>query len=129
MTAIGKLAAISLDADNPAELGDFYVRLLDAEVTFTSDTFVALQCPGILLTIQRVDDYRAPDWPTGAVPKQMHLEIAVSAKTTDALDDVEAQAVALGAVKAADQPSPDRWRVLLDPAGHPFCITGLIPGF
>jgi hypothetical protein len=38
MTAIGKLAAISLDADNPAELGDFYVRLLDAEVTFTSDT-------------------------------------------------------------------------------------------
>jgi hypothetical protein len=25
------------------------------------------------------------------------------------------------------QPSPDRWRVLIDPAGHPFCLTTLIP--
>jgi hypothetical protein len=38
-----------------------------------------------------------------------------------------AEALALGAAKANTQPSPDRWRVLLDPAGHPFCITTLIP--
>ncbi|MGZ4735335.1 MAG: hypothetical protein ACXV8R_07005 [Acidimicrobiia bacterium] len=25
------------------------------------------------------------------------------------------------------QPSPELWRVLVDPAGHPFCITTLIP--
>jgi hypothetical protein len=24
-------------------------------------------------------------------------------------------------------PAPDRWRVLLDPAGHPFCLTTQIP--
>ncbi len=35
---------------------------------------------------------------------------------------------AIEATKAGEQPSPDGWRVLLDPAGHPFCVTTLIPG-
>nr|WP_239484602.1 VOC family protein [Streptomyces sp. CS081A] len=30
---------------------------------------------------------------------------------------------ALGATVPADQPRPDLWRVVLDPAGHPFCLT------
>ena len=30
--------------------------------------------------------------------------------------------LAVGAVKASVQPSPDWWRVFLDPAGHPFCL-------
>jgi hypothetical protein len=30
-------------------------------------------------------------------------------------------------VRADVQPSPDRWRVLLDPAGHPFCLSVQIP--
>jgi len=25
------------------------------------------------------------------------------------------------------QPSPARWRVLIDPAGHPFCISNQMP--
>jgi hypothetical protein len=36
-------------------------------------------------------------------------------------------AVALGAVEAAHQPSPARRRILLDPAGHPFCLTTQSP--
>ena len=36
-------------------------------------------------------------------------------------------ALALGATRADEQPNPDHWRVLIDPAGHPFCITTLIP--
>lgn len=47
---------------------------------------------------------------------QAHLDIAV--------DDLAAgvsRAVALGAVEAAFQPQDDV-RVLLDPAGHPFCL-------
>ena len=34
-----------------------------------------------------------------------------------------ADAVRLGATEAAHQPMPDVWRVLVDPAGHPFCLT------
>ncbi|USY17364.1 hypothetical protein NE857_18635 [Nocardiopsis exhalans] len=30
----------------------------------------------------------------------------------------------LGAHKPEEQPGGDRWRVLVDPAGHPFCLTG-----
>lgn len=36
-------------------------------------------------------------------------------------------ALRLGARRAAEQPDPDRWRVMLDPAGHPFCLTTQIP--
>ena len=122
MTAIARLAAVSLDSSDPPALATFYRQLLDLEVMFESDDFVALKGAGVLLTMQRVDDHLAPDWPSGAVPKQLHLELAV-----DDLDDAEAQSLALGATKAGTQPAPDRWRVLLDPAGHPFCITTGIP--
>ncbi len=122
MAAIARLAAVSLDSADPAALAAFYRELLDLEVMFESDDFIALQGAGIILTTQRVADYEAPDWPSGPAGKQVHLELAV----TD-LDDSEAKAVAIGAVKPEVQPSPDLWRVLLDPAGHPFCITTLIP--
>lgn len=35
----------------------------------------------------------------------------------------ESRILALGATRAEVQPNPDKWRVLIDPAGHPFCIT------
>ena len=122
MAAIARLAAVSLDSSDPVGLSAFYRELLDLEVFFQTEDFVALKGAGMLLTTQRVVDHRPPDWPSGPVPKQMHLELAV----TD-LDGAEAQALALGAVKAGSQPNPDHWRVLVDPAGHPFCITTLIP--
>jgi len=52
------------------------------------------------------------------VPKQMHFEMAV-----DDLDVAEAAAVKIGATRASSQASPESWRVLFDPAGHPFCIS------
>ena len=122
MTAIARLAAVSLDTSDPAGLSAFYRELLDLETFFASDDFVALKGADILLTMQRVVDHRAPSWPAGEVPKQIHLELAV----TD-LEEAEAAALAIGATKAEAQPNPDAWRVLIDPAGHPFCITTLIP--
>jgi len=56
------------------------------------------------------------------VPKQIHLELAVQD-----LETAEAEALALGATRPDQQPNPEHWRVLIDPAGHPFCITTLIP--
>ncbi|UAL71172.1 hypothetical protein K7396_00775 [Streptomyces angustmyceticus] len=51
-------------------------------------------------------------------PQQAHLDFAV-----DDLDEAEALLLGLGAVKPEHQPGGDRWRVFLDPAGHPFCLT------
>ncbi|WP_159103036.1 MULTISPECIES: VOC family protein [unclassified Streptomyces] len=39
------------------------------------------------------------------------------------LDTAETRLPALGAVRPEPQPLAERWRVLLDPAGHPLCLT------
>jgi hypothetical protein len=122
MTTIGRLGAISLDTDDPATLAEFYQNLLGYEAVFTSDDFIALKGAGSGISVQRVADYVAPDWPENSVPKQMHLDIAVKD-----LDDAQNAAIAIGASRGSSQPSPETWRVLLDPAGHPFCITTMIP--
>ncbi|MFC9897258.1 VOC family protein [Nocardia sp. NPDC127579] len=109
---------MSLDSDDPVGLGHFYRDLLDLSVSFESEELVVLKADGMFLSIERVRDYRRPDWPENTVPKQMHLDLFV----TD-LDESEAAALAIGAERARVQPAPEKWRVLLDPAGHPFCLT------
>ncbi|WP_405146337.1 VOC family protein [Nocardia salmonicida] len=118
MTAIARLGAISLDSGDPHALGQFYRALLDCEIRYESDDVVVLGSKGVMLTIERVADHAPPDWPGNEVPKQMHLDLFVTE-----LDSAEAAAIECGAVKADFQPSPDRWRVLIDPSGHPFCLT------
>jgi catechol 2,3-dioxygenase-like lactoylglutathione lyase family enzyme len=119
---IARLGAVSLDAAEPEPLAAFYRELLGLETMWDSDDFIALRGAGTLITVQRVEDHRPVQWPAGDVPKQLHLELAV-----DDLDAAQAAALELGADLAAQQPSPERWRVLIDPAGHPFCLTVLIP--
>jgi hypothetical protein len=116
------LGAIALDSTDPHGLGQFYRQLLEFEVAYESDELVALRGNGVMLTIERVDDHVPPDWPGNRIPKQMHLDLLVSE-----LDSAEQVAIALGASKPEYQPAPTRWRVLLDPSGHPFCLA-LPPG-
>jgi catechol 2,3-dioxygenase-like lactoylglutathione lyase family enzyme len=122
MTAIARLGAVALDAPDPAQLARFYQDILDLQIIFENPDFVALKGAGVLLTVQRVDDLPAVTWPDGPVDKQIHLDLAV-----DDLDKAEEGVLAAGATKAGVQPAPDRWRVLIDPAGHPFCVTTLMP--
>jgi Glyoxalase-like domain len=111
-----------LDCADPAALASFWAELLGGEVAFSSEDFVAVKTDGIWLSAVRVPDYQAPEWPDGGRPKQIHLDLAV-----DDLDAAEAEAIGLGARRTTEQPAPDRWRVMLDPAGHPFCLSSLIP--
>ncbi len=120
--AVARLGSIALDCAQPAALGAFWAELLGGEIAFTSDAFVAVKTDRVWLAATRVDGYEAPSWPGGATPKQIHLDLAV-----DDLDAAEAEALRLGAMRAVDQPAPERWRVLLDPAGHPFCLSTQIP--
>lgn len=117
-----RLGAVAVDCPDPEQLSAFYKAVLDLELLFSAEDFVALKGAGVLLTFERVDDHQRPTWPAGPVPKQLHLDLTV----TD-LDAEETRIVALGATKAEVQPNPDRWRVLIDPAGHPFCLTILKP--
>jgi len=72
----------------------------------------------LFLGFQRVEGYRAPRWPDQTVPQQIHLDFKV-----DDLDRAEAELLGLGAIKPWHQPTGDKRRVLIDPAGHPFCLT------
>jgi Glyoxalase-like domain len=119
---LARLGGVSLDTDDPRSLAAFWCDLLELEVMFESEDFVALKGAGVLITTQRVTDHQAPDWPETGIPKQIHFELAV----TD-LDAAERRAIELGAVKSETQPNPGVWRVLHDPAGHPFCLTTMIP--
>lgn len=74
------------------------------------------------LAAMAVADYRPPTWPEPDVPKQIHLDLAV-----DDLEAAVAEAIRHGATPAAFQPAPEARRILLDPAGHPFCLTTMIP--
>jgi len=120
--AIGNLASVVLDCDDPRALADFWVQVVGGEIVFQTDDFVAIKTRRIWLATFRVSNYQPPAWPDGQITKQLHLDVSV----TD-LDKAQNLALAIGAQLPEDQPSPDRWRVLLDPAGHPFCLSIQIP--
>jgi hypothetical protein len=121
---VGQLASISFDCPDTDVLAGFYARLLGLEEAFATPDrgVVALAGAGPMLTLMRVDQYVAPSWPEGPQHQQLHLDIAV-----DELDSATDAAVALGATPAKHQPAPEQWRVLLDPVGHPFCLTAVRP--
>lgn len=114
-------------ADAPA-LASFYCRLLGWEITARDgDSWLQARAPagGMALNFQAESWYRPPVWPerTGEQHKMIHFEILVEG--ADRVDDAVARAIEFGAVQADLQPSdrdPGRLRVMLDPAGHPFCL-------
>lgn len=111
---------VVLEAPDANALADFYSRLLGWPVSVTEENGAAIQVPGTssYLSFDSSPDYVPPVWPAaeGNQRMMMHLDIAV--------DDVAAavaDALELGATLAEFQPQEDV-RVLLDPAGHPFCL-------
>jgi hypothetical protein len=113
-----RLGGVGLDCADPGPLSAFWAELLGGEIAFISENVVVVKLDQLLLTAYRVEDYLPPTWPQGPVPKQAHLDLDV-----DDLDQTEKRAVSLGAVRAQSQPDPESYRVFLDPAGHPFCLT------
>jgi hypothetical protein len=115
-----KLTAITLDCPDPLALAAFSQQATGLEPHPESNAEFAglVGTGGLLLGFQRVTGYRAPTWPDQRVPQQLHLDFAV-----DDLDEAEARLLAHGAGRAAEQPDEARWRVLTDPAGHPFCLV------
>jgi hypothetical protein len=116
------LGSVALDCAEPEVLAAFWASLLGGEVAFSSEAFVAVKTDRCWLAAVRIPDYRPPTWPDSRVPKQIHLDLAV-----DDLEQAQAEAIRLGARLAPEQLASDRWRVLFDPAGHPFCLSTQIP--
>src|SRR3954451_13551431 len=114
------LAATVIGAPDPRKLATFYEHLLGWSRVADEPGWVMLKPPGggTGLSFQEEESYAPPVWPAGAGDQQMmaHLDIAV-----DDLTAAVAWAEQAGARVAEFQPQ-DGVRVMLDPAGHPFCL-------
>ncbi len=119
-TPIGRLELVAFDCDDNLALAEFYRSIVGGEVTAydSAPEWVELHTAGGVVAFQHIDDHRPPTWPGGERPQQAHLDIDV-----DDLDVAEGAVLRLGAVKADEQPEPAKWRVYVDPAGHPFCLV------
>ena len=113
-----RLAMITLYWADPGPVSSFWRDLLGWELTYGDDNYAMLQGPSHSLGFGRVEGYEPPTWPNPKGTKQFHFDLAV-----DDIPEAERRAVELGASVPAEQPGKNRWKVLLDPAGHPFCLT------
>lgn len=117
---ISSIIGIAFDCPDADTLADFYVKLTGWQKEISGAEFAALRTPeGILLVFQTVENYTPPVWPwqSGAQQQMAHIDYKV-----DDLRAAEAHALDCGA-KKADVQFYDTSTVMLDPAGHPFCLS------
>ena len=115
---------IVLDSGNSEELSAFYEKLLGwiRMEHSPDDEWIVVHSgkkdssPGLIF--QQVENYARPVWPDapGKQQQMLHLDFHV-----DDLEEGVAHALSCGAVLSEIQ-LENSLRVMLDPAGHPFCI-------
>ena len=112
---------VALDAPDGPALAHFYQQLLGWQLFEESvpwSTLAPSETAGYNLAFTTEEHYVRPVWPTveGQPQMQIHLDFEV-----DDLAEGVAHALSCGAELASYQPQEDV-RVMLDPAGHPFCL-------
>jgi len=126
------VTSVTIGAPDPRELAAFYARMLGWSVVQEYPArpgeppeagWAQVRPPaggvGPRLNFEWEAHYVSPVWPSEADQQQImeHLDIAV----TD-VDEAVAWATSAGAAGLADHQPQDHVRVMLDPAGHPFCF-------
>ncbi|MFI5954225.1 VOC family protein [Cryptosporangium sp. NPDC051539] len=120
-TSLATLAMVNLDAPDPGALADFYSAVLGWPVVHRQAEYAMISSGtegAAPIGFGLAEGYQAPEWsPDAGAGKRFHLDFSV-----DDPDAATARCVELGATKPEFQPGGDRWTVVLDPAGHPFCL-------
>lgn len=117
MTATASLGWITIDCSDANAQAEFYSAALGWEITFSEGPYSGISDGTVTIEFNAVEGYQPPQWPDVGGAKQFHLELMV-----DDLDAAAATLLAAGAAQPEFQPGGERFRVLTDPAGHPFCI-------
>lgn len=116
-TPNARLAMVTIDCTDPQAEAAFWSALLGWTTTYADENYAMLSGPDHALGFGRSEDYQPPAWPNEHGSKHFHLDLAVA--------DIDATADRcreLGGTIPDFQPG-ETWRVVLDPAGHPFCLT------
>lgn len=126
-----QLTSVTIGAPDPRALAAFYARLLGTQVHDEDQPqpgeppeagWVQLRASSdrgsITLNMEYEAAWKTPIWPAepGRPVSTQHLDIYV-----EDLDGATAWAIECGARLAEHQPQ-EAVRVLIDPAGHPFCL-------
>ncbi len=116
---------VCIDCGDANELAEFYRRLLGWEVTASDGTgWRQLRDPagGVGINIQAEPWYTPPVWPEqpDTQHKMMHFEIEV--RDLEAAIELATDAGGMVAPFQPDERDAERLRIMLDPAGHPFCL-------
>lgn len=119
-----KMYAFTVDCKDPNELAKFYSALLNWEIVLIGEDYACVYAPGTnqgsypSILFQRNTEYQPPVWPQESEAQQQmaHIDFAVND-----LEKAVEYAIHCGAI-TADKQFSDNWRVMLDPAGHPFCL-------
>lgn len=118
---IKNVAGFAYDCKNADALADFYVRLLGWKKEFSAEGWAGLRSPqGWILAFQELEDYVPPVWPweNGSQQQQAHMDFELDCP----LEEGVTYAISCGARKAEVQYF-ETSTVMLDPEGHPFCLT------
>jgi len=99
-------------------MAEFYHQVLGWDVTLSQDEYAEISDGSTRILFSRVDGYEGPAWPDSVAPKRYHLCLCA-----DDVAQAAERCLELGAAKPEFQPGGDRWTVLTDPAGHPFCLA------
>ena len=114
---------VVFDAADLAAESAFWAGMLGGSVdTIEADWHTVRVAGEPRVAVQLAPEHVPPDWPNGAPPQQVHLDLWV-----DDLQAAHAEVVRLGArvLKQAAEPDPgddSNFQVYADPAGHPFCL-------
>ena len=101
------------------------------EATSDAGTWALIESPAgeLKMEFQGADDYTPPVWPNAPGQQQMmmHIDVAVEViggerDPRERFSEFVDHVVSLGGRVAEHQPQEDRVVVMLDPAGHPFCL-------
>lgn len=122
-----QLTSITVSCPAPRQLADFYARLLGATITASEPArpgeqpdagWAQIASGALTVNFEYERCWTQPVWPAeaGRQAATQHLDIQV-----EDLHAAAAWALSCGAVMASVQPQEDV-RVMLDPAGHPFCL-------
>jgi catechol 2,3-dioxygenase-like lactoylglutathione lyase family enzyme len=110
--------SVTIMAPDPPALARFYARLLGVGLSSDEGGWAQLRTDRLTINVEEEREWQPPVWPAtpGSHTSTMHLDLHVGD-----LAAAEAWAVECGATTADFQPQDDV-RVMLDPAGHPFCL-------
>lgn len=122
-----ELTSITIACPAPRDLAAFYSRLLGSEVSASEPApaggpeqagWAQVSTANLTLNFEFERQWTPPEWPAVAGHQfaSQHVDIWVHD-----LDAAVGWALSCGATLAAIQPQADV-RVLLDPAGKPFCL-------